>query len=61
MGALKVPETMKPYIERFDIYMGQPFSTRTNCAIASFEDILTINFASSIAVSKFGRFYDKNN
>ena len=29
---------MKPYIERFDIYMGQPFSSRTNCAIVSFED-----------------------
>ena len=48
MGALKVPEDMKPYIERFDIYMGQPFSSRTNCAIISFEDTLTINFASSI-------------
>ncbi len=49
MGALRVPEDMKPYIERFDIYMGQPFSSRTNCAIISFEDILTVNFASSIA------------
>ena len=29
--------------------MGQPFSSRTNCAIISFEDILTVNFASSIA------------
>lgn len=48
MGALKVPEDMKPYIERFDIYMGQPFSSRTNCAIISFEDTLSINFASSI-------------
>lgn len=48
MGAMYVPEGMKPYIERFDIYMGQPFSSRTNCAIISFEDILTINFASSI-------------
>lgn len=48
MGSLHVPESMKPYIERFDIYMGQPFSSRTNCAIISFEDILTINFASSI-------------
>ena len=28
--------------------MGQPFSNRTNCAVISFEDILTINFASSI-------------
>lgn len=48
MGAMKVPEDMKPFIERFDIYMGMPFSQRTNCAIISFEDTLTINFASCI-------------
>ncbi len=48
MGSLPVPESMRPYIERFDICMGQPFSSRTNCAIISFGDILTINFASSI-------------
>lgn len=57
MGALKVPEDMKPYIERFDIYMGQPFSSRTNCAIISFEDVLTINFASSIAESDVERYF----
>lgn len=48
MGSLPVPKDMEAYIERFDIYMGQPFSARTNCAIASFKDVLTINFASSI-------------
>lgn len=57
MGAIKVPEDMKPYIERFDIYMGQPFSSRTNCAIVSFEDILTINFASSIKEADVERFF----
>lgn len=57
MGALKVPDDMKPYIERFDIYMGQPFSSRTNCAIVSFEDILTINFASSIMESDVERLF----
>ncbi len=57
MGALKVPEEMKPYIERFDIYMGQPFSSRTNCAIISYEDILTINFASSIVESDVERYF----
>lgn len=57
MGALKVPEGMKPYIERFDIYMGQPFSRRTNCAIISFEDILTINFASSIIEADVERYF----
>ena len=48
MGAVKVPDDMKPFIERFDIYMGMPFSQRTNCAIISYEDTLTINFASCI-------------
>ena len=48
MGAIKVPEEMIPFIERFDIYMGIPFSPRTNCAIISFQDTLTINFASCI-------------
>lgn len=57
MGALKVPESMKPYIERFDICMGQPFSSRTNCAVISFEDILTINFASSIMEADVERFF----
>ena len=57
MGALHVPEGMKPYIERFDIYMGQPYSTRTNCAIISFGDILTINFASSIAETDVERYF----
>ncbi|MDD6811359.1 MAG: alcohol acetyltransferase [Lachnospiraceae bacterium] len=57
MGALKVPEEMKPFIERFDIYMGQPFSSRTNCAIISFEDILTINFASSIVETDVERYF----
>lgn len=57
MGALQVPEEMKPYIERFDICMGQPFSSRTNCAIISFEDILTINFASSIVEADVERYF----
>ena len=57
MGALQVPEEMKPYIERFDICMGQPFSSRTNCSIISFEDILTINFASSIVEADVERYF----
>lgn len=57
MGALKVPEGMKPFIERFDIYMGQPFSNRTNCAIISYEDVLTINFASSIVEADVERYF----
>lgn len=57
MGALQVPESMRPYIERFDIYMGQPFSSRTNCAVVSFEDVLTVNFASSIVEADVERYF----
>lgn len=57
MGAMKVPESMDPYVERFDIYMGQPFSSRTNCAIISFHDTLTINFASSIIEADVERYF----
>ena len=57
MGAMKVPDGMKPYIERFDIYMGQPFSRRTNCAIISFGDVLTVNFASSIIEADVERYF----
>ena len=57
MGVMKVPEGMKPYIGRFDIYMGQPFSRRTNCAIISFGDILTVNFASSIVETDVERHF----
>ncbi len=57
MGSLPVPESMRPYIERFDICMGQPFSSRTNCAIISFGDILTINFASSIVEAEVERYF----
>lgn len=57
MGALKIPDDMKEFIEKFDIYMGQPFSRRTNCAIISFEDTLTINFASNIVESDVERYF----
>lgn len=57
MGALPVPESMRPYIERVDICLGQPFSSRTNCAIISYGDIMTINFASSIIEADVERYF----
>jgi hypothetical protein len=57
MGVLKLPENMKPHVERIDIYMGQPYSTRTNCAVISYEDILTINFASSIVETDVEKYF----
>lgn len=57
MGAMNIPADMVPFVERFDIYMGQPFSSRTNCAVISFQDTLTINFASSIVEADVERYF----
>ena len=38
-------------------YMGIPFSPRTNCAIISFQDTLTINFASCIKETDVERYF----
>ena len=48
LGKTTVPIEMEPFVERMDVYMGQPFSSRTNCAIISYKDIMTINFTSGI-------------
>lgn len=55
LGKIPVPSDMIQFIERFDVYMGQPFSSRTNCAIISFEDTLTVNFSSSIVEADIER------
>jgi NRPS condensation-like uncharacterized protein len=51
LGVIKTPDGLTEHIEKFHVLMGQPFSERTNCAIASFGNNLTINFASSIKES----------
>ncbi len=57
MGVLKLPEDMIPLVERYDIYMGVPYSSRTNCAIISYQNTLTINFASCIVESDVERYF----
>ena len=44
-------------MERFDVLMGQPFSARTNCAVVSYENTLTISFASSIVEADVERIF----
>ena len=57
VGVIKLPEEMKPFVERFDVLMGQPFSERTNCAIVSYQNTLTINFTSSIKETDVERLF----
>lgn len=57
LGIIKLSEEMQQHVERFDVLMGQPFSARTNCAIISYQNTLTINFASCIAETDVERYF----
>ena len=57
MGVMRIPEDMVPHVERYDIYMGVPYSSRTNCAIISYQNTLTINFCSCIVESDVERYF----
>lgn len=57
LGIIETPEQMKAHIRRFDVLMGQPFSARTNCAVASYEENLSISFASSIVEADVERMF----
>lgn len=49
LGVITLSEELQKHVERFDVLMGQPFSARTNCAVISYQNTLTLNFASCIA------------
>lgn len=57
LGIVETPEEMKEQIERFDVLMGQPFSARTNCAVVSYKESLSISFASSIVEADVERLF----
>lgn len=57
LGIVETPEEMREHIERFDVLMGQPFSARTNCAVVSFGEVLSISFASSIVEADVERMF----
>ena len=57
VGLTKLPKEMQPFVERFDVLMGQPFSARTNCAIVSYQNVLTVNFTSSIQETDIEQYF----
>ncbi len=44
LGAVQIPEQMKPYITRFDFILSPPSSRPYNCGMISYGDTLYINF-----------------
>ena len=52
LGAVTLPQIMRPYVERFDFILGAPALTPVNCGIVSFGDTMNINFTRSIQESE---------
>lgn len=57
LGRIIVPEAMAEHLTRFDVLMGQPFSTRTNCAVVSYDNTLSVSFASSIVETQVEMYF----
>ena len=48
LGAMKLPEVMIPYVERFDFILGIQATAPYNCGVVSFGDTVYINFIRNI-------------
>ena len=57
LGIVEVPKEMRAHVERFEVLMGQPFSARTNCAVVSYGNTISISFASSIVEADVERLF----
>jgi len=52
LGAVKLPDIMKQYVERFDFILGVQSTAPYNCGVISFGDTLYINFIRNIRESE---------
>lgn len=57
LGAIKLPEEMEQYIERFEFVLGAPASNLLNCTACSFKDDLIITFTKMMHETDLERFF----
>ena len=48
LGAIVLPDEMKPYVERFDVILGNQATNPYNCGVLSYNDVLYINIIRNI-------------
>jgi hypothetical protein len=48
LGAVKLPDEMKPFVERMDFILGVQATAPYNCGIISYGDTMYVNFIRSI-------------
>ncbi len=52
LGAVKLPEVMQPYVERFDFLLNVPSTLPSNCSAISYGDTLIMSFVRNIEEAK---------
>ncbi len=55
LGAVKVPEAMRPFVRRFDFIIGVQYTYPNNCSVASFGDVTCINMIRNIHETELER------
>ena len=55
LGAVKIPDEMKKYVERFDFILGVQATIPNNCAVISYGDDLYMNFVRNITEAHLER------
>ena len=48
LGAVRLPETMEPYVERLDFVLGVQATAPYNCGVISYRDTMHVNFIRNI-------------
>ena len=48
LGAVKIPENLEKYVDRFDFVLGIQATAPYNCGVLSYKDTLYINFIRNI-------------
>jgi len=59
LGAVRLPEEMMPFVERFDFILGVQAAAPYNCGVLSFKDTLYINFIRNIKESRLEQHFCK--
>lgn len=57
LGAVQLPEVMKPYIQRLDFILGVQAAAPYNCGVLSYGDTLYINFIRNIRDAELERHF----
>ena len=57
MGVVKLPETMTPYVERFDFVIGVQYSYPNNCSVVSWQGKTYISMIRGIRDSELERLF----